>query len=77
MKLVLSKATSWKTLQGQIKELEEKAVSYPGVLQSYAIQAGRELRVVVESEKVTDDAASKLAFEISRPFIALPTYMKC
>ncbi|MDG1052158.1 MAG: ribonuclease Y, partial [Flavobacteriaceae bacterium] len=37
----------------------------PGVLQSYAIQAGRELRVVVESEKVSDDSASKLAFEIS------------
>ena len=49
----------------RIKELEETAISYPGVLQSYAIQAGRELRVVVESEKVTDEAASKLAFEIS------------
>jgi ribonuclease Y len=49
----------------RIKELEETAVSYPGVLQSYAIQAGRELRVVVESEKVTDDDASKLAFQIS------------
>jgi ribonuclease Y len=49
----------------RIKELEETAISYPGVLQSYAIQAGRELRVVVESEKVTDDVASKLAFEIS------------
>ncbi len=49
----------------RIKELEETAISYPGVLQSYAIQAGRELRVVVESEKVSDDMASKLAFEIS------------
>ena len=49
----------------RIKELEETAISYPGVLQSYAIQAGRELRVVVESEKVTDETASKLAFEIS------------
>ncbi|MEC7646028.1 MAG: ribonuclease Y [Bacteroidota bacterium] len=49
----------------RIKDLEETAISYPGVLQSYAIQAGRELRVVVESEKVTDEAASKLAFEIS------------
>ncbi len=49
----------------RIKELEETAISYPGVLQSYAIQAGRELRVVVESEKVSDDVASKLAFEIS------------
>ena len=49
----------------RIKELEETAISYPGVLQSYAIQAGRELRVVVESEKVSDDVASKLAFKIS------------
>tara|TARA_B100001250_G_scaffold65347_1_gene51804 strand:+ start:343 stop:1875 length:1533 start_codon:yes stop_codon:yes gene_type:complete len=49
----------------RIKELEETAISYPGVLQSYAIQAGRELRVVVESEKINDEDASKLAFEIS------------
>ena len=49
----------------RIKELEETAITYPGVLKSYAIQAGRELRVVVESEKVTDDEASKLAFNIS------------
>ena len=49
----------------RIKELEETAISYPGVLQAYAIQAGRELRVVVESEKVTDEAAAKLAFQIS------------
>tara|TARA_B110000003_G_scaffold272528_1_gene308569 strand:+ start:1179 stop:2708 length:1530 start_codon:yes stop_codon:yes gene_type:complete len=49
----------------RIKELEETAIGYPGVLKSYAIQAGRELRVVVESEKVTDEVASKLAFQIS------------
>ena len=49
----------------RIKELEDTALGYPGVLKSYAIQAGRELRVVVESEKVTDEEASKLAFEIS------------
>ena len=49
----------------RIKELEETAIGYPGVLKSYAIQAGRELRVVVESEKVTDENASKLAFQIS------------
>ena len=46
----------------RIKELEETAISYPGVLKSYAIQAGRELRVVVESEKVTDDEAIKISF---------------
>lgn len=49
----------------RIKELEETAMRYPGVLNSYAIQAGRELRVVVESEKVDDDMASKLSFQIS------------
>ena len=49
----------------RIKELEETALAYPGVLKSYAIQAGRELRVVVESEKVTDEKASELAFQIS------------
>ena len=49
----------------RIKELEETALGYPGVLKSYAIQAGRELRVVVESEKVTDEIASQLAFQIS------------
>ena len=49
----------------RIKELEESALTYPGVLKSYAIQAGRELRVIVESEKVTDEQASKLSFLIS------------
>ncbi len=49
----------------RIKELEETALGYNGVLKSYAIQAGRELRVVVESEKVTDEKASELAFQIS------------
>jgi ribonucrease Y len=49
----------------RIKELEDTALGYPGVLKSYAIQAGRELRVVVESEKVSDEIASQLAFKIS------------
>ena len=49
----------------RIKELEDTALSYPGVLKSYAIQAGRELRVVVESEEINDEQASSLAFEIS------------
>jgi ribonuclease Y len=49
----------------RIKELEETALSYPGVLKSYAIQAGRELRVVVESKEVSDETASQLAFQIS------------
>ena len=49
----------------RLKELENLALAYPGVTKSYAIQAGRELRVIVESEKVSDDQADLLAFEIS------------
>ena len=49
----------------RIKELEETALAFTGVVKSYAIQAGRELRVVVESEKVTDSEANKLSFQIS------------
>ncbi|HEY8367549.1 MAG TPA: ribonuclease Y, partial [Bacteroidia bacterium] len=50
----------------RIKELEGLPLSYPGVLKSYAIQAGRELRVIVESDKVTDDESDALAFNISQ-----------
>jgi len=49
----------------RIKELEDIPLTYPGVLKSYAIQAGRELRVVVESEKVSDQEASELSYKIS------------
>ena len=58
----------------RIKELEETALGYPGVVKSYAIQAGRELRVVVESEKVTDEKASELAFQISDKIQTEMTY---
>jgi len=50
----------------RIKDLEGLAQSFPGVLKSYAIQAGRELRVIVESEKVADADADALSFEISQ-----------
>ncbi len=50
----------------RIKELERLAMEYPGVIKSYAIQAGRELRVIVESDRVSDEASDKLAFEISQ-----------
>lgn len=50
----------------RIGELEELALSYDGVQKAYALQAGRELRVIVESEKVTDQFADDLAFMISQ-----------
>jgi ribonuclease Y len=50
----------------RIKDLEGLALAYPGVLKAYAIQAGRELRVLVESEKVTDKQADELSFDISQ-----------
>lgn len=50
----------------RIEELEKLALSYEGVDKAYAIQAGRELRVIVESEKVADERADTLSFEISQ-----------
>lgn len=49
----------------RIKDLENIAMSYEGVDKAYAIQAGRELRVIVESEKVGDKEAEEIAFRIS------------
>ncbi|MDD2634606.1 MAG: ribonuclease Y [Bacteroidales bacterium] len=50
----------------RLKELEALALSYPGVLKTYAIQAGRELRVIVGSEKITDAESEKLSYEIAK-----------
>ncbi|MES1219935.1 MAG: ribonuclease Y, partial [Bacteroidota bacterium] len=50
----------------RIKELESLAMAYPGVEKAYAIQAGRELRVIVEADKVTDQDSEKLSFEIAQ-----------
>ena len=58
----------------RIKELEELALAYPGVVKTYAIQAGRELRVIVESDKVGDREAETLAFDISQKIQTDMTY---
>lgn len=50
----------------RIKDLENLAMAYPGVEKAYAIQAGRELRVIVEAEKVTDAESDKLSFEMAQ-----------
>ncbi len=58
----------------RIKDLEMLAVSYPGVEKAYAIQAGRELRVIVEADKVTDGDSDKLSFEIAQKIQTEMTY---
>lgn len=58
----------------RLKEMEDLALSYPGVEKTFAIQAGRELRVIVESEKVTDQQAETLAFDISQRIQTEMTY---
>jgi len=50
----------------RIKDLENLAMAYTGVEKAYAIQAGRELRVIVEADKVTDQESEKLSFEIAQ-----------
>ncbi len=50
----------------RLRELEELAISFDGVEKCYAIQAGRELRVILDAEKVTDERASQLSFDISQ-----------
>jgi ribonuclease Y len=58
----------------RLKELESLALQYPGVMKTYAIQAGRELRVIVGAEKVTDKEAEGLSFEIARKIQNEMTY---
>ncbi len=50
----------------RLKELEDVGLSFEGVEKCYAIQAGRELRVIVDAEKATDDRANQLSFDISQ-----------
>ena len=58
----------------RLKDLEQIAFGFNGVNKAYAIQAGRELRVIVESEKVNDDQAAQLSFEISQKIQTEMTY---
>jgi len=58
----------------RLKDLEDIAFGFSGVKNAYAIQAGRELRVIVESEKVTDENAASLSFEISQKIQTEMTY---
>ena len=58
----------------RLKELESLALSYPGVLKTYAIQAGRELRVIVGAEKVSDKEVESLSFDIAKKIQDEMTY---
>ena len=58
----------------RLKDLENVAYSFDGVNKAFAIQAGRELRVMVESEKIDDQMSKKLSFEISQKIQNEMTY---
>ncbi len=58
----------------RIKDLENLALAYQGVEKAYAIQAGRELRVIVEADKVSDVDSDKLSFEIAQKIQTEMTY---
>jgi ribonuclease Y len=58
----------------RIKDLETLAMTYTGVEKAYAIQAGRELRVIVEADKVTDSDSEKLSFDMAQKIQTEMTY---
>lgn len=58
----------------RLNNLESLALSYPGVVKTYAIQAGRELRVIVGADKVTDDQACQLSLDLSKKIQEEMTY---
>ena len=58
----------------RLKEMEDLALAYPGVTKTFAIQAGRELRVIVGSEKISDNDAEKLSADIARKIQEEMTY---
>ncbi|MFR8804045.1 MAG: HD domain-containing protein, partial [Anaerovoracaceae bacterium] len=58
----------------RLKGMEDLAAAYPGVTKSYAIQAGRELRVIVGAEEVSDDQAGRLSADIAQKIQEEMTY---
>ena len=58
----------------RLKGMEDLAASYPGVTKSYAIQAGRELRVIVGAEEVSDDQSARLSADIAQKIQEEMTY---
>ena len=58
----------------RLNDLEQLALSYPGVIKTYAIQAGRELRVIVGADKITDVETEKLSAEIAKKIQDEMTY---
>ena len=58
----------------RLKKLEDMALTYPGVIKTYAIQAGRELRVIVGADKISDTEADKISYELSRKIQEEMTY---
>ncbi|MBR1849777.1 MAG: ribonuclease Y [Bacteroidales bacterium] len=58
----------------RLNKLEEMAMTYPGVVKTYAIQAGRELRVIVGADKIGDVEATKLSYDLSRQIQNEMTY---
>ncbi len=58
----------------RLNKLEELALTYPGVVKTFAIQAGRELRVIVGADKVSDSEANKISYDLSRKIQDEMTY---
>jgi ribonuclease Y len=58
----------------RLNKLEELALSYPGVLKTFAIQAGRELRVIVGADRVSDNEAAQISFDLSKKIQDEMTY---
>ena len=58
----------------RLNKLESMAMTYPGVVKTYAIQAGRELRVIVGADKLSDTEANKLSYDLSKQIQSEMTY---